>query len=63
MNSLYEDKQKEKKEMINDIIRFSDLFKDAEELMKKDYRKIKSTYHSCLIPLLKGGYVEKNKRA
>lgn len=52
--NLFENKAKEKEMMIKDIAKYSDLFNDEEELNTWDYKKLKSIYYSCLIPVFKG---------
>lgn len=61
MYNLCNDKELEKEVMVKDILEYSDLYKNKRELLEKDYSSIKSLYHSCLIPLLKGGYMDRIK--
>ncbi|MEX1191063.1 MAG: hypothetical protein WED10_08560 [Brumimicrobium sp.] len=45
--------QEKKKEMIKDIIKYSDLYKSIKELEVLDIDVIESIYNSCMIPFLK----------
>jgi hypothetical protein len=54
MQSNHTNKREEKKMMINDIIRYSDLYNSRDKLESKEYTYIRRVYYSCLIPIFKG---------